>query len=208
MRGVTGCPSDLASAWPEPSLPVLEYAAHPVQTATAQKRLSPQTCDTRNPDCPPSPSILFNPSTLVERCKSTPPRILSKTATTSAPESETGKTLKSSWILSGHPRSLNHSAVFLGENAQSAPSRKSAPRTYLERSSFFERIPVVTLQRPQPVMATFFPIREFPSKSETASGGNHDSTKVAASIIPDAPAPIIAIRSDMGLFGFYDYRRE
>ncbi len=176
--------------------------------ATPLKRLSPQACETRNSNRPSFPRILFNPSTLVESRKSMPPSIRSKTATTSAPESETGKALRSSWILSGHPHSTNHSAVFLGENAQRALSRKAAPRTYLERSSFFERIPVVTLQRPPPVMATFFPMREFPSKSEMALGGNHDSTKVAASIIPDAPAPIIAIRSSMGLSGFYDYRRE
>lgn len=75
---------------------------------------------------------------------------------------------------------------------------KSAQRGYFERRSFFDEIPVVTLQRPPPVMATFLPIFEFPSKTATDAGGTPSSTNVAATIIPEAPAQITAIFMKFG----------
>lgn len=98
----------------------------------------------------------------------------------------------------GHPCESNHSRAFLGENDQRAFSMKSAQRGYFERSSFLDEMPVVTLQRHPPVMATFFPILKFPSKRATDEGETPSSISVDATIMPEAPAQITAIFMKFG----------
>lgn len=190
--GVTACQSDFARAWPEPSEPVFEYAAPQVARITASKYSDLDSPSFEYPTSKPAP-FRITASTLVQKRRSAFESARSKTATTSDHLSETGNARRSSWILMGHPPASNHSLVFFGENAQSAFSRKSAPLGYLARSSFFEAIPVVTLHLPPPVMATFFPIFAFESKTVTHEAGTPSSTIVAPAIMPEAPAQITAI---------------
>lgn len=198
--GVTECQRDFARAWPEPSEPVLEYAAPQVERTTASKASTRDSPSFEYPNSKPSPFRIID-STLVQKRRSAFERARSKTATTSDHLSETGNARRSSWILISQPWEANHSRTFLGENVPSASSMKSDHLVYFERSSFFEAIPVVTLHRPHQVMATFLPILEFPSKTVTDTAGTPSSTMVAAAIIQEAQAQITAIFISISDYG-------
>lgn len=190
--GVTECQSERASACHPPSDQVLAYAEPPVARTTASNR-SDLPHDSFSKSTTKSASSLRMPTAFVRNRTSTPESRRSKTATTSEPLSETGNARRSSWIFSGQPCEANHSRVFFGEKEPSAVSMNPAQRGYFDSSSFFDEMPVVTLQRPHPVMATFLPIFAFPSKRVTERAFTPSSTIVAAAIIHDAPAHITAI---------------
>lgn len=78
-------------------------------------------------------------------------------------ESDSGNIRPFASVLSGVPCSSNHSAVFLLENFPKACLAHSLQRGYFAKKSFPLNAPFVTLQRPPPVIRTFFPIASLDS---------------------------------------------
>jgi hypothetical protein len=104
--------------------------------------------------------------------------------------SEIGKTRLPRSVFSLTPSPSKKEIVSAGDSALRAAYKNLGLRLTLSRKVFTSQS-LVTLHRPLPVMASFFPRR--PVCSYTVTDAPQDNA-VPAAIIPAAPPPITAIR--------------
>ena len=181
------CPVAAAILNPSPVEPVCGCEAPPVATMTVVDGKSPSLV--RTPQTFPLSTI--KPITFVLGRTSTPPRARwsSSARTTSCELPEAGYILPEALVLNVIP--------YLAKNSRSSPLKKRlkegsrkrplAPNWAMKSSL---SLVFVKLQRPFPVMSTFFPGRSIFSRRRTRVPS---SAARPAAIMPPAPAPMMII---------------